>query len=115
MEQREEAQWEALAAERRRESRWKKIAPVFCFLGIPWIEALLRLADADTAFFGLGLLRSLFAGAAVGSLLWLAAVLIPRKGLPGALCSACSFSSGRWPLPSAAAGLSLGPIFSWVF
>ena len=81
MEQREEAQWEALAAERRRESRWKKIAPVFCFLGIPWIEALLRLADADTAFFGLGLLRSLFAGAAVGSLLWLAAVLIPRKGI----------------------------------
>ena len=81
MEQREEAQWEALAAERRRESRWKKIAPVFCFLGIPWIEALLRLADADSAFFGLGLLRSLFAGAAVGSLLWLAAVPIPRKGI----------------------------------
>ena len=35
MEQREEAQWEALAAERRRESRWKKIAPVFLFSGHP--------------------------------------------------------------------------------
>lgn len=76
-----ELQQEERRAQRRRDSRWRKIAPVFFLFSIPWIECLLRLADADTAFFGLGLLRSLFAGMALGALIWLVAVLIPKKGV----------------------------------
>jgi len=59
---------------------WRWLAPVFFCLCVPFQEFLLRLADEDTAFWGLGLVRALFAGAAVGVFLWLIGTLIPRKG-----------------------------------
>ncbi len=74
--------------------RGEQLAPLFFCLGIPWIEVLLRLADADTAFFGLGLIRSIFAGAAVGALVWLLAVLIPRKGVGRGIAFGVFFAFG---------------------
>lgn len=57
------------------------LSALFFCLSIPLMEVLLRAADADTAFFALGLPRSLLAGAAVGLLLWLIGTVIPKKGL----------------------------------
>ena len=52
---------------------------VFFALSLPWLEVLLRIADPDIPFFGLGLFRSLLAGGAAGMLLWLVGTLIPQK------------------------------------
>lgn len=52
---------------------------LFFLLCIPWLEMLLRLADRDTPFFELGLLRSIAAGAAWGLLIWVIGTAIPKK------------------------------------
>lgn len=77
-----------------RQTSWRGMGLLFFFLSIPWIECLLRLADADTAFFGLGLPRSLLAGAAVGALLWLLAEAIPRKGVARGIITGILFFFG---------------------
>lgn len=77
-----------------REGGRQALAPLFLCLSLPWMEWLLRLADGDTAFWGLGLARGLLAGAAVGALLWLLAEVIPRKGIARGLVAAILFFFG---------------------
>lgn len=57
------------------------LSALFFGLCVPWMEALLRLADADIDFLNLGLPRALLAGGALGVLLWLIGTLIPQKGV----------------------------------
>ena len=64
---------------------------VFFSLCIPWLEVLLRLADQNITFFGLGLPRAVLAGWAAGLLLWLVGTLIPKKGLSRALTGVLLF------------------------
>lgn len=76
----------------RQHRNW--VLPLFLCLSLPWMECLLRLADGDTAFFGLGLARSLLAGGAVGALLWLLAEAIPRKGIARGVVAGILFFFG---------------------
>ncbi len=65
---------------RRKALRFRIVLQLLFFaLAIPFLEILLRAADASTSFFGLGLWRSVFAGAGVGMLLLLIGTLIPKK------------------------------------
>ena len=72
----------------------RAVTPLFLCLSLPWMECLLRLADGDTAFFGLGLARSVLAGAAVGALLWLVTEAIPRKGIARGIVAGILFFFG---------------------
>ncbi len=87
--------WLSKEAARRMERRRRMYVRIlFYTLSLPFMECLLRLVDKNTTFLDLGLPRSLFAGAAVGLLLWLIGTLIPRKGISRAVIAVVLFFFG---------------------
>ncbi|MBE6018403.1 MAG: hypothetical protein E7233_12515 [Lachnospiraceae bacterium] len=58
-----------------------KIRLGFFLLSFVIMEIFVRIADSHTTFFGLGLFRDIFAGAAFGAILFLISFLIPKKGV----------------------------------
>lgn len=59
----------------------QKIRIGFFMMSFIIMEVFVRVADSHSVFFSLGLLRSMFAGAAFGILVFLIGFLIPKKGV----------------------------------
>ncbi len=60
---------------RSSQSIWLSLA--FFLASIPFLEAILRIANSSIHLIGAGFFRSLFSGAALGALIWLIASAIP--------------------------------------
>ncbi len=66
---------------RQRRIRNSRIAACFFIFYFPFQEVLLRAADADLQFFGMGLWRGLLESAVLGLVIWLIGTVIVKKSV----------------------------------